>query len=221
MYSIRLIGTRHQALGKCNLPALYTFIEQINPGIIFEEIPPSFFDRYYISKSSSNLETNTINLYLQTHDIKQVAVDSDDVPSDDFFRDYRYMLKRVEGQASQNGFNYRNFVDKNRVEIATHGFAYLNSPRSEWINDEIQDAIDKSLQEIDDASLSRSNELWKEVNNSRENEMLDNIYKYSQENKYSRAIFTVGFAHRKSIKKKIAEREKNNEFKLNWKFSDD
>ena len=71
MYNITLISTRHDEVGKCNSNELYKIIESINPELIFEEIPPSYFDKYYIDRSCNNLETDTINKYLETHDVKK------------------------------------------------------------------------------------------------------------------------------------------------------
>ena len=48
--------------------------------------------------------------------------------------------------------------------------------------------------------------------------MLQNIYLYSQDHNYDRAIFTIGAAHRKSIIDKIFEYQKNEKVKLNWIF---
>ncbi|OQP51212.1 hypothetical protein A4R26_29815 [Niastella populi] len=85
MYNVILIGTRHEAIGKCNADELCKIIERINPDVIFEEIPPSYFDTFYINKSRRNLETDSINKYLESHIIKHIPVDSDDVPPESFF----------------------------------------------------------------------------------------------------------------------------------------
>ena len=49
-------------------------------------------------------------------------------------------------------------------------------------------------------------------------EWLKNIYDYSKENCYDKAIFTVGAGHKKSLIEKIHEYEKKEKFKLNWSF---
>jgi hypothetical protein len=55
MYSITLVCTRHEELGKCHSNELHQIIETINLDVIFEEIPPSFFDKYYIPGNHHHL----------------------------------------------------------------------------------------------------------------------------------------------------------------------
>ena len=45
MYNITLVCTRHEELGACNSHEMHKILETINPEVIFEEIPPSFFDQ--------------------------------------------------------------------------------------------------------------------------------------------------------------------------------
>jgi hypothetical protein len=218
MNSINLVCTRHQELGKCNSKELYQIIENINPEIIFEEIPPSFFDKYYVTKSESNLESNTINEYIKKYKIVQVPVDSDDVPSHTFFEQLKKIYGRIEGQIDINGFNYRNFTDRNRILIEKVGFKYLNSIEHSYMNNKIFDAIENGLQKLNDEKLILVFQSWKENIEKREIQMLKNIYNYCQSTNFERAIFTIGAAHRKSLIEKIEVFQKNENIKLNWIF---
>lgn len=220
MYDITLISTRHDEVGNCNSNKLYKIIESVNPEVIFEEIPPSYFDRYYISRTRRNLETDTINWYLETHSIEHIPVDSDDVPSESFFEKYGEMMKRVEGLTDINGFNYRTLIDNNRSYIEMYGFRYLNSVHSISHNDGIREAVEKGLEKINNDKLSETYKLWSDVIEKREHEMLQNIYRYSKEHSYDRAVFTLGAGHRKSIIEKIRDYGKNELLKLNWTFYD-
>ncbi|MEQ1625712.1 MAG: hypothetical protein ABL870_13510, partial [Sediminibacterium sp.] len=85
----------------------------------------------------------------------------------------------------------------------------------------IFNSIEKGLQKINKDKFFETNKLWKNINEKRENEMLENIYNYSKEHSYDKAVFTLGSAHRKSIMKKIQEFEKKEKFKLNWTFYND
>ncbi len=217
IYNITLICTRHAPLGKCNSNELYQIIEGINPEVIFEEIPPSLVDKYYLHKSEYNLETNTINAYLETHsNVKNVPVDSENMPPESFFQNHEYMLRRVEGLVDINGYNYRNHIDIYRSQVERHGFVYLNSIYCDTCQDVINDAIANGLQEINDDKLFQSFKSWKVLNEMRENEMLQNIINYSETHTYRQAVFTVGAAHRKSIMQKIQEYE--GKVNMNWSF---
>jgi hypothetical protein len=220
MYNITLISTRHEEIGLCSSYELYKIIEGINPEVIFEEIPPSFFDQYYASKTRRNLETDTINNYLETHKIEHILVDSDDVPSVSFFEKHANMMGRVEGLTDINGFNYRNLIDRNSEYIAMYGFRYLNSAHCVGYNDGICDAVENGLKTLNNDSLFQTYKSWNEVIEKREHEMLRNIYRYSREHSYDRAVFTLGAGHRRSIIEKMRDYGKNELLKLNWTFYD-
>ena len=218
MHRIILISTRHDECGFCTIDGLYTIINMLSPDIIFEEIPPSFFDKYYVTKVCRNLETDAISKYLENYNIPHIPVDSDNVPPDSFFEDLKYMFERVEGLTDINGFNYRTFSDRNSKYAKMYGFQYFNSNHCIGIQNEIDDAIEKSLQKINDEKLYQTHKKWKDVNDERENKMLQNIYNYSKDHIFENAIFTLGFAHRKSIMQKIPKYEETTKIKLNWNF---
>ena len=199
MNSIFLTSTRHENLGKCNSDELYKIFEGLKPNVIFEELPPSSFDEFYISKSKANLETDTINKYVQKYKIKHISVDSNNIPSDEFFKDYKNMLSRIEGLADINGFTFRNVMDGNRLNIERHGFDYLNSKYIIDVNKEIDDAIKGGLKKINNEKLFQTYKTFMEINDFRENHMLKQIYGYSKSHPFERAIFTIGSAHRNSI----------------------
>lgn len=218
MYNITLIGTRHEEEGICKSNELYKIFENINPDVVFEEIPPSYFEKYYISKTKRNLESDTVLKYIENYNIQHIPIDSDDVPPESFFKDLEYLYQRIEGLADINGFNYRKFSDKNTQYIKTHGFLYTNSDKSIALLDEIQDSIEKGLQKINDQKLFQIYQDWLKINEKRENKMLQNIYTYSENNTFNKAIFMVGFGHRNSIMQKIGEFEERSDVNINWTF---
>jgi len=220
MYNITLIGTRHEELGRCNSNELYKIIENINPEIIFEEIPPSYFEKYYIIKNHKNLESNVINKYLEHYSIKNISVDSENIPSESLVQKYNALHNRIEGLTDTNGFHYRTLTDQYRSQIAIYGFIYLNCIYCINYYNEITKAIENGLQKINKDDLFQTYELWKDINENRENEMLRNIYDYSKAHSYNRAIFTIGAGHRKSLMQKIQKYEREENFKLNWTFYD-
>jgi hypothetical protein len=215
---ITVICTRHQEIGNCNSYELYKIFESLRPDLIFEEIPPSYFDKYYTDMELKSLETTAIHSYSNSNNIKHILVDSDDIPPESFFNNYYSLLRRIEGMTDVNGFNYRNFIDNNRILIATQGFFYLNSDYSIRVNDEICDAIEKGLGKICNDELNQTNQLWKDTNDRRENEMLNNIYEYSKIHKYDNAIFTIGIGHRKSLMNKVISFNEKSSIDINWAF---
>ncbi len=222
MYNITLINTKHKECGVCTSNELYKILEFIRPEVIFEEIPPSYFDKYYITRTKENLESNTVLRYSQNYNIQQIPVDSDDVPSESFFNnDLKYLYERIEGLTNINGFNYRNFSDRDNLYIKMYGFLYANSNDAIIIRDEIQNSVEMGLQVINNEKLFQTYQDWLKINENRENTMLQNIYNYSKENQYNQAVFLLGYAHRKSIMQKIKEYETKENLKLNWSFYGD
>lgn len=218
MYNITLISTRHEECGLCTSIELYKIIETISPEIIFEEVPPSFFDKYYITKTRRNLESDTINKYIEKYNVQHIPVDSDNVPSDSFFNDLKYLHNRIEGLADINGYNYRTLTDTIGTNTRKYGFPYLNSIYNSNAQKEIDDSIEKGVQKINDEKLSRTLNLWKKINDNRENEIIKNIYNYSKENQYAQAVFFIGSAHRNSVMQKINEYNTKETLKLNWTY---
>ena len=215
---ITLISTRHENLGICNSDELYRIIENIKPEVIFEEMPPSNFDLYYNSKTRSNLESDTINKYIQNYKIKHVPVDIDIIPSDGFFQDYKFMIERIEGLADINGFNFRQLMDNNKSYIKKYGFDYLNSTHSIKMNNKINESIENGLKKLNNVKLFRIFKLWRDIHENRENTMLDNIYTYSETNNFEKAIFTLGGAHRNSIIQKVSKYKSSKKVDVNWVF---
>jgi len=216
IYNITLISTRHHNIGECNTQSLCQILEHIKPEVIFEEIPPSYFDRYYIEKTRTNLETEAISAYLINHHAKHIPVDIDQMPSEAFFQDYQRAVEQVLGLIDINGFNYRCLVDAGKRHAANYGFKYLNSHHYDTYIEELRAAFEAGLQKINDNNLSQAYISWTEFNDRRENEMLQNIYQYSRNYSYANAVFLLGAGHRTSIINKIQCWRSEDELKINW-----
>ena len=216
MYNITIISTRHEESGLCTSNELYKIIESISPEIVFEEVPPSYFDKYYVIKTHSNLETDTVNKYIEKYSIQQIPVDSENIPPQSFFNDLQYLYRSVEGLADINGYSYRTYTDALTENIRIHGFKYLNSIYCSNAHKEISDAIEKGVQKINDEKLSRTLKQWQKVNDNRENEIINNIYNYSKENKYNKAVLLIGSGHISSIMLKINEYKTKETLIINW-----
>lgn len=213
MYNITLICTNHKEHGKCNSNELYKIIERINPELIFEEIPPFRFDAYYKEQSISTLETNAIKKYSQNHKIGQCPVDDYDLTKIDK-KDIDCM-KRFN-TIFNNNIEYNSLAEERDFWTYQHGFMFLNSKQCDELFDRLLIIEETIIKNINDEYLSYVFKLFDELMNNRENKMISNIYNYSKEHSYDKAIFTVGAGHRKSIIKKIEKYETQEKIKLNW-----
>ena len=214
MHNITLIGTIHGNKGFCTPDSLYQIIEKIRPEIIFEEMPPSYIDDYYVTKSRQNLESRTIIKYLETHDIQHIPVDIDIVTTALLDKN-RAMHLRVES----NSIEYRRLIDNDIVYRYHYGFDYLNSIYCEKLCKELNEAIEVTVHRIGDEKLIQAHYQWNEVDGKREDEMIKNIYNYCAENIFDTGIFFIGAFHRESIINKIRKYEETSDIKINWNYN--
>jgi len=216
MYNITLISTHHREIGKCNSDELYKIIKAISPDVIFEELPTLAFDIVYkkiIQHPDEPLETKSIKRYLLDHNITHIPVD--------LVADYNMPTKEMEDMLAmfKTYDVYKNIEDEQYKMTERDGFTFSNSKRSLELIEEKKIA-EKNLIEsmINKDQLLRIWNHFYAQQEKRDSEMLRNIYNYSKEHSYDKAIFTVGALHRKSLMEKIQEYERTEEFKLNWTF---
>ena len=197
-----------------NSKILYDIIEKENPEIIFEEIDISRTeDEYYKNgpyryQNFSSVETIAIMNYLENHHIKHIPVDTYEVTS---------IPNDIYSKISNNSIEYSNLVKMNHILSSQYGFPYINSNECSDILEKINEMEENIVKNINDNILTNSYNSWKLIADNRDNEMLKNIYNYSKNHSYNKAIFIVGADHKKSIIDKIKECDINETIKLNWK----
>lgn len=216
MYRITLIATAHKERGICNSNELYRIIERIAPEIIFEEISPDEFAAIYKGSRTGTLETNTIKRYLKKYPIAHFPVDLDGNELVDIRlkKDIHEMF-----DIFYNSYEYRYLSSQHEKWSKRLGFPYLNSDQCRELLERIHFLENAILRRVNHAKLSQTYKSWLDIHDRRENEMIKNIYSYSDLNKYNRALFLIGAEHRKSIIDKVPEFEKNNKLELSWIFN--
>jgi hypothetical protein len=218
MYNITLISTRHDDIGECNSFALWQILEALGPQVIFLELPPSYLSISYIDRTNK-LEMNAVRPYINAHKPILVAVDIDGV-SKTFVEGYKRIFDELKKLQGPNGLDFYNSVNTNQQYAAMYGFKYLNSEYGIAHSEAVREATMKGLEQINNDRLTDDYNAWIEHANNRENEMLQNIYIYSKDYPYERAVFLLGAAHRSATIKKIKSLIEIESFKLNWSFYD-
>jgi hypothetical protein len=215
MRNITLISTNHKEIGKCNSEELYKIVESINPEVIFEELSGELFDIIY-NANSLNLppdvitEIKCVKKYVQNYKIEHIPVDID----------LRYISDKEQNWMFDTFEKYDDYnkIDEEQYLLTEeYGFNFLNSDKCLNLSEQ-NNIIKKNIIGVDlnKNELFRVHELFNRQDDNRENAMLQNIYNYSKENQYNRAVFLLGCAHRISIIEKIKEFEKLSKIKLNW-----
>lgn len=95
----------------------------------------------------------------------------------------------------------------------------IANPLSKFIRDcKSRTAGETVLIKLNNTALLNKLKTESLLHEKREYDMLKNIYKYSQQYPYQKAILICGVAHRQSLRQKIKECEISEALKLNWKF---
>ncbi len=211
MYNITLLSSFHNELGKCNSTELYKIIEELQPEVIFEELSHDVFDMIYTEGwPPQALEAITIKKYLKQYQIKHIPVDTCEKREADFFNGYNIIFNK--------SFEYTQLLKQQLSLISLHGHLFLNSKSHIELLDKMHIIEDNVLSDINDFQLSNQYKLEMNLHDRREDKMLKNIYDYSKQYPYERALFICGAEHRKSLIEKALKCEWYEKVKLNWVF---
>jgi hypothetical protein len=211
MFNITLLSSFHKVHGKCNPDELYTIIEEIQPEVIFEELSYDVFGIIYSAGyQPQTVEAITIKKYLQKYPIKHFPVDNYPINETDLLSDAQIIW--------DNSSEYRDLWNQKLLKLNQKGYYFINSNELAEILNRIRVIEETVLTQINNAKLLNEHKAEKALHDKRENEMLRNIYNYSKQYPYDKAIFICGAEHRQPLKQKIKEHEAKESFKLNWGF---
>lgn len=216
MPNVTLISTEHRESGNCSSNELFKIVESIKPEVIFEEEPndDTYHSCYNDKNSFKSLEIRAIIKYKLNHDIIHLPIDK---PINEFVS--LYALDLLNKKFSQD-HDYKQLIKEHCSLRNNSGFDYLNSEKCSELFEKME-LIKKQILSNEGLEINNLNHLYnlfqQEVD-ARENAMLKNIYNFSNSNKFEQAVFFLGYAHRKSIEKKISERELKEGTKINWTF---
>ena len=209
--SITLVSTVHKEIGQCNSKELYKIIKLLNPDVIFLEAFESSYNKYHQMLFSQfgiyheRLEIKAIQAYSQNHNFEYIPV-LDIGLSNEFEKKLTIVSENT---------NYQKILDNYTLLETVHGFQFLNSKKQIALQEEMRELenriIDKKIMH------QKANENF----DAYEHSMLRNIYSFSKEKSFNKAIFMCGAGHRKTITQKILEYETKETLKLNWIFYND
>jgi hypothetical protein len=217
---ITLIFTRHKETGDCNSDALLQILDSVKPEVIFEELSHALHHEAYVDRTLNNLESVAIRKYLANHDVEHIPVDTFNRP-ENFDKEQDKLNRKLTGGVGYDFFQLKGLLDQLESIVHQYGFHYLNSEENEKTFAKL-DLLKKGvLDKLDDENLYRIARLEKRIIENREDVILDNVYKYSKENHFSKGLMFIGSGHRKSIMKKIKEQNETEDTKINWKYFQD
>jgi hypothetical protein len=112
--------------------------------------------------------------------------------------------------------DYRALKDMSDYESFMYGFEYLNSSTFEALNARLEKIEDQVVSQSHDEALVRALKEWRSLLELREQGMVGNIYRYSREPGFDRAVFIVGAAHKRGVFSKAAIAGVANAVPITW-----
>jgi hypothetical protein len=206
--NIYLISTVHKEKGNCTSESLFEILNKIKPDVVFCETSQQLFESFKKGLIQSSLEFNSIEKLSRYHSFSFVAIDSFPAPSSIF----RKQVKELFDIINQDE-KFSNAWKKNNENTHLFGFEYLNSEENIQVFDEISEREKIVITQLDNLEYKNVYKRWLNVLDNRENEMLENINSYVENNDFENAVFLCGSAHRKAIFNKI---KVNKNFQLKW-----
>jgi DNA-binding protein Fis len=201
---------------KCNSDELMKIIEAINPEVIFEEEPndEKYLSCYSDPNSFKTLEIKTIIKYKQNHEIVNLPIDK---PINEFAS--LFLQDRFNEMFKQN-LDYMQLIKVHCFLRDKNGFSYLNSKQCSDLN-ENKILLEKQIIANSGPAKNDLNNLYNQFHQeieARERKMIENIHNSTKSNKFNKAVFFLGYAHRESIRKQILEYGLFNSTRINWTF---
>ena len=209
MYSIKLICTHHSNAGKCNSRELNRLLEEKCPNVIFEDLSPAVHKECY-EKDRFTMESEAIKMYLKNYSAEIIPAVGTEIG--------KVFLEKCKINESHSGC--KRLLGRLYGFAYFYGFDYLNSEYVHQLFDVLARLEQDIMGFIKDEEVNKIYKQAYENIDKYENDIVENIYKYSAENEYKRGVLLIDAAHRKSMIEKIEEYNDAQSLKLNWTFYD-
>lgn len=207
--NIYLISTVHKEKGNCTSASLFEILNKIKPDVVFCETSQQLFESFKKGLIHSSLEFNSIEKLSRQHSFSFVAIDSYPALSLNFRKQINELFDLINKDNKLS-----NAWRTNNKNTHLFGFEYLNSDESIQLFDEKSEREKNVITQLDDLEYKNVYKKWLNLLDKRENEMLENINSYVENNEFENAVFLCGSAHRKAIINKIKVK-KNIQLKWN------
>jgi hypothetical protein len=209
MHKITLVCSLHRENGLCNAGELLRLLRSIDPDVIFGEVPQSDIDFY----NPRSLEGQAVANFRAFKSFQRVPVDRYDMPPS-----FRAATESVFDFVEQASQDYLRLQDERDNAAHLNGFAYLNSAAFAQVITRMSEIEVETINSSGNQYLGRGLATWRQVMRRREKVMVDNIYRYCQENVFDKGVFRVGAAHRSGILKAVEEFSSTDTDLIEWKL---
>ncbi len=216
MFNVTVVFTQHQSDGMCNSDELLKILWSLHPDVIFEEIKDAVYDQVYAQQSRSKLESTAIQLYLLTKVAEHIPVDTFPC-SDAYYRNTNHLLDII-GKNLSKSEGLTHAFNQLAYHVPKGGFPFLNSDPYDTLMDNLENEEKRILAELADDRLLQIAQQRIEVNSKRDEEMIDNIYKYGEKHPFQTGALLIGAGHRRSFKSKLDKIVPRYGVEIKWHF---
>jgi hypothetical protein len=214
MHRITLICSAHRENGLCNAAELLRILRAIEPEVVFQEVRPSEFDFLY---KRGSVEAHAIARYREFKSSQWVPVDRYDIPAN-LLAEIKEELDYVFDYVGQASPEYRLLNEENDDSVRQRGFRYLNSVACASVNTRMSEIEDMAIMGTGNEDLIGGLGKWRHFVQSREVEMVRNIYNYCRENVFETGALLVGAAHKAAIVSEVKKYSGTEADLINWNF---
>ncbi len=209
---VTVVGTIHEPVGPATADALLAILRQLQPEVIFLEMPPGALDEY-MGGSRTNLEADAVRKYRAERDIALVAVDLP-TPEPEFFSGWDDVRREVR----RKSVDYCRFKSYEEQYVAQHGFNYLNSEHNSKLTADLHVATVAALATLGDERLSAHYDAFTRKIEDRDVAMIANIEEFCRTSTKTLGVLLVGSAHRRSLFDKTRARASADSPSVVWDF---
>jgi len=188
MHTITLVCSVHNANGKCNVENLLKILLSLAPEVVFQEVQPSH---------GWSLEAQAVTEYRKLKLCQPVHVDEYMAPADAV--EIKRLLDAGFEYVTEESEEYRLLKIESDERTRRDDFGYLNSADFANANTRMSEIEDKII----GGKAGDALRWWRQAMQTREIEMMSNIYAYCRKNAFDTGVFLVGAGHKTGIAKQI------------------
>ncbi len=211
MHKITLICSAHRENGLCNTEELLKVLLAIEPAVVFHETRPS--DHW-------SLEAQAVARYRRLKPSQQIYVDRYEMPVNSL-SDIKTDVDRVFDCVAQRSEEYGRLEEEIASSANRIGFSYLNGPACAAQFARKSEIEYATITGTHDQSLIRALQWWRDANQSRERQMVGDIYEFCRRNAFAIGVFLVGAGHRVGIEKETERYASSEPDLISWTFGCD
>lgn len=212
MRRVLLVCSVHRETGLATAAELCWLLGRLRPDVLFVEHSLSDFAAF-LDGSYGTLESAAVSRYRELHAVEVVPMDLH-LQAVELKQKVDDLFDRIEDASPR----FCQLELANRQHTAKGGFAYLNSPTSALLQDEMQREVRTTVEAVGEPALAELYALWTRTNELRELAMLNGVEAFARQTSFRKAVLLVGAAHRQTLLERSQRPRSDGPSLVTWDF---